>query len=519
MAKARVRKSDADGYTSAAIIINYLHDLFPDYAENNIDWFLHSGKQHGFSDLEAKTSYGLIIAPDSGSNDVEYHEKYAMTNTKVIILDHHEAETIQTPAIIINNQMCDYPNKSLSGAGVSWQFCRYLDSLKGTKYSNKYLDLVALGLVSDMMDLRFLETKHLVSEGFKSENIRNPFISGMAEKNAFSIGPKLTPMGAAFYIAPFINAMVRSGEPEEKEILFKSMLEFKAYERILSNKRGHKLGETEYLVTQALRTVVNVKNRQAKTETAAMERLESMIEEKGLLSHKVLLFLLEPDIVDKNIAGLVANRLMAKYQRPCCVLTKVIDNGNVSYQGSARGCEIAGVSHFKDICEETGVVGFAQGHQNAFGISLPESNISAFLSATDEALKDMADEPMYYVDFLFNNADFNRNNILDIAYLDSLWGQCVEEPYVALKRVKVTKDMVTVYSKRDLTLKITLSNGTDLIMFKAPQDLCEKLQSQQNGYYTMDIVAKCAANEFRGNVSPQLKIKDWEITGQSNWDF
>lgn len=510
---------DADGYTSAAILINYLHDLFPEYVENNLDWFLHSGKQHGFGDLETEIQYGLIIAPDSGSNDIEYHERYSSKNTKILVLDHHEAEQTQTPAIIINNQMCDYPNKSLSGAGVAWQFCRYLDMLENTEYANKYLDLVALGLVSDMMDLRFTETKHLVAEGFKQENIRNPFISGMVEKNAFSIGPKLTPTGAAFYITPFINAMTRSGESEEKEILFKSMLEFKAYEKILSNKRGHKLGETEYLVTQALRTVTNVKNRQTKTETAAMEQLENMIKEKDLLNHKVLLFLLEPNTVNKNVAGLVANRLMAKYQRPCCVLTKVSDNDIITYQGSARGCTIAGVSNFKDICERTDLIDYAQGHQEAFGISLPESNISTFLSLTDEALKDMAVEPMYYVDFIFNNADFKWNNVLDIAYLDDLWGQCVEEPYIALNRVKVTKDMVTVYSKKDLTLKITLSNGVDLIMFKAPQDLCEKLQSQQSGYYTMNIVARCAANEFRGNVSPQLKIKDWEIINQSKWDF
>lgn len=59
---------DCDGYTSSAILINYLHDIFPSYTENYVDWFLHSGKQHGLSDLklENHAEYGLIIAPDAG---------------------------------------------------------------------------------------------------------------------------------------------------------------------------------------------------------------------------------------------------------------------------------------------------------------------------------------------------------------------------------------------------------------------------------------------------------------------
>jgi single-stranded DNA-specific DHH superfamily exonuclease len=56
-----------------------------------------------------------------------------------------------------------------------------------------------------------------------------------------------------------------------------------------------------------------------------MEMLEEMIIQDNLLNHKVLLFLLEPGQIDRNIAGLVANKLMAKYQRPCCVLTKVTE--------------------------------------------------------------------------------------------------------------------------------------------------------------------------------------------------
>ena len=123
-------------------------------------------------------------------------------------------------------------------------------------------------------------------------------------------------MKVAFYVAPFINAIVRSGTQDEKELIFNSMLKFQAFDNILSTKRGHKLGELEQLVTQALRVATNVKARQTKAQDKGLEFLENMIEEQNLLDNKVLLFLLKPGQVDRNIAGLIANKFMAKYQRP-----------------------------------------------------------------------------------------------------------------------------------------------------------------------------------------------------------
>ena len=171
--------SDCDGFTSAALLINYLHDTFPTWVENNLEWFIHEGKQHGLSDCFnyiLKNEYSLVLCPDSSSNDYSFHKELKENNITTIILDHHEAEKISEDAIVVNNQLSNYPNKELSGVGVTWQFCRYLDSLMQTDYANKYLDLVALGLCADMMSLRSIETKHIMQKGFKEENIKNPFM-------------------------------------------------------------------------------------------------------------------------------------------------------------------------------------------------------------------------------------------------------------------------------------------------------------------------------------------------------
>lgn len=134
-----------------------------------------------------------------------------------------------------------------------------------------------------MMSLRSFETRYLITKGFKKENIKNPFIGYMIDKNSFplskadyvsaNIDTACTSIGAAFFIVPFVNAVTRSGTIEEKYLLFNSMLNHKAFEKVLSNKRGHKLGEKEKLILQAIRTVTNVKSRQTRAEDKGMEIL------------------------------------------------------------------------------------------------------------------------------------------------------------------------------------------------------------------------------------------------------
>ena len=531
--------SDCDGYTSSAILINYLYDLFPAWVQNHLRWFIHDGKQHGLSDCIAallECNYSLVILPDSSSNDFEYHKELYEDATDVVVLDHHEASHISEHACVINNQLSDYPNKDFSGAGVTWQFCRYIDSLMKTNYADEYVDLVALGNCADMMDTRSIETKHVINKGFKQENLKNPFIYEMANKNHFKLGSgDLTFMGVAFYIAPFVNAMVRSGTQDEKHTLFNSMLKFRAFEKIPSTKRGHKLGEMERVVDQAIRTVTNVKNRQTRAQDTGMELLEGMIESQNLLEHKVLLFLLEPGQIDRNIAGLVANKLMAKYQRPCCVLTKVTEiistevpgrvaplmSTKVSYQGSARGYDKSGITNFKDICAEIPSVIFAEGHQSAFGLGIEcgyleeefgaevyGEGILQFLQYTDEALKDMASEPMYRVDYLYTQDTVDADTIIEIAEMCNIWSSSVDEPLIAIQNLKITKGMLNFYKEN--TIKIILNNNVAMMLFNTDRETYEKLYSE-DGFVEINAVCRCNKNEWNGYVSAQLFIEEFEI--------
>ena len=388
--------ADCDGYTSAAILLNWLYLSYPDWTKEYTHYYLHDGKTHGLTPgaMEFIDDVGaeVVWIPDAGSNDLPQIEQLSKQERKVIITDHHILETPESPyAITVNSQIDGYPNKELTGAGVTWQVCRYLDSLNGTNYAESLVDLAATGQIADMAQLSSTETRRIITKGLIPENITNPYLHEMWKKNIFKLTDSPTDWGWTFYVCPMINAITRSGTIDEKILTFESMLLFKANEEILSNKRGHKLGEKEKRVEQSIRTSTNVKNRQTKSEKAGMEKLESLIKQNDMLKHKVLLFIIKPDEVEPPIRGLIANKIMAKYQRCCAVLSD--DGTNCS--GSMRGCNLTGIMDFKGICEASGEINWCKGHESAAGLSIPTANIEKFLIKTDELLANTAEEAIY----------------------------------------------------------------------------------------------------------------------------
>lgn len=515
---------DCDGYTSAAMFINYLTAINESYARENIDFFLHGGKEHGLKDLlENKTDleqYAAIIVPDAGSNDFEEQKFLSGKGIKLLILDHHECldykDAIECEnVILINNQACDYPNKNLSGGGIVWQFCRAFDEIKGYCYSSQFLDLCAVANLGDMMDYRSLETRMIILAGLKA--ISNPFLFHMELKNHFSMEKMggINYLSCAFYIVPFVNATVRSGTPEEKEMIFKSFLTLYAFEETPSNKRGHK-GEIVSLVEEAVRVCANIKSRQTKLQDEGMKRLEERIESDCMLQNSTLVFTCEPGEVEKSIAGLIANKLMSKYQRPCFVLTKSKskDDKEYYYRGSARNYSLNEIEDLRQDCLDSELVEYAAGHASAFGVSIAEKDVDNFVSYFNKCYN-VDSEPIYWVDYIWSTADIDREAILAIADMQSYWGQEIQESMVVVESIELSQcDIKLLSPDKHPTLKISLQNGVDLIKFSSSEkEYSNFLQSNQ--YLT--VVGKCKKNEWNNIITPQIQIEDYVL--EQIWSF
>ena len=505
---------DADGFTASAALVNYIYKVFPS-AMDLLSIQLHEGKEHGIEEkwLEeiVANEYKLVICPDASSNDYNQHKFLKDNGIDVLVLDHHDAEEVSENAIIINNQLSDYPNKTLSGVGVVYKFCSKIDELMKIKEADTILDLVSLGMIADMMDMRNFETKHLIQKGLT--RIENPFFRALVERQAYSIGETVTPIGVAFYIAPLINATIRVGTQAEKEVMFKAMLNHCAYDMIPSTKRGEK-GKTEAIVTQAVRNATNVRNRQKKARDNGFEYVEQIIAANNLDKNKIIVVQVSEDL-DKNLTGLIANQLMAKYQKPV-LLVRETDEGLL--QGSARGYDKSELKDLKSFLLESGFMEYAEGHAAAMGVGIYKDKVNALVDYSNTVLANYDFSACYDVDYEYMSNDFKAQDIIDIGSMKSLWGKGVDEAMVVIKGIKITSNNITLMSaNKNPTIKITLQNGTSLIKFGASQAEFESLKS--SGYTEIDVIGTCAINEWQGMITPQILIKDYEVVGKQDYYF
>ena len=505
---------DADGFTASAALVNYIYKVFPS-AMDLLSIQLHEGKEHGIEEkwLEeiVANEYKLVICPDASSNDYNQHKFLKDNGIDVLVLDHHDAEEVSENAIIINNQLSDYPNKTLSGVGIVYKFCSKIDELMKIKEADTILDLVSLGMIADMMDMRNFETKHLIQKGLT--RIENPFFKALVERQAYSIGETVTPIGVAFYIAPLINATIRVGTQAEKEVMFKAMLNHCAYDMIPSTKRGEK-GKTEAIVTQAVRNATNVRNRQKKARDNGFEYVEQIIAANNLDKNKIIVVQVSEDL-DKNLTGLIANQLMAKYQKPV-LLVRETDEGLL--QGSARGYDKSELKDLKSFLLESGFMEYAEGHAAAMGVGIYKDKVNALIDYSNTVLANYDFSACYDVDYEYMSNDFKAQDIIDIGSMKSLWGKGVDEAMVVIKGIKITSNNITLMSaNKNPTIKITLQNGTSLIKFGASQSEFESLKS--SGYTEIDVIGTCAINEWQGMITPQILIKDYEVVGKQDYYF
>lgn len=512
--------SDNDGFTSATIMYNYLKDLVP---ELEIDYVLHEGKQHGLEDhiknlMDAGKNYGLIILPDSSSNDFKYHEQLREIGASVLVLDHHLTdEKISSNAIVINNQLSpNYKNKELTGAGVVYQFCRYLDWYfkSDNTDADKYIDLAAWGIIGDMGSMLELENRYIVKEGLK--NISNKLLWALMEKQGYSItgamAPSrqqlieaMNPISVAFYIVPLVNAMIRVGTMDEKKRLFEAFLD--GDKLIPSGKRGAK-GTMEKAGVEAARECSNARNRQNKSLEVAMDKTEIKIHKYDLLENRVLFVRLEEDdTFPSELNGLLAMKLSAKFKRPTIVARLNKEGYN---KGSMRGMNQSALTSFKDFLTESELFEYVQGHDNAAGVSIPNSKLANFHKWANEALAGIDfGENCYDVNFERIAADGDLGAIIqDIGEHGGIWGQSNPEPLIHITDINITADDVQVMGKNKDTVKFE-KFGVAYMKFHA-KDLIEELKQFKT--MKIEVVGRANLNEWGGRVTPQIFIEDIEVS-------
>lgn len=497
--------SDCDGWCSAGQLYHYIRYIL-NY--KNIIYIFHKNpKAHGFTEhivgqlkeLEAD----LVIMADGGCGEMDMRKYHTvLTNgTEIVILDHHPfKEAYQDEVALVNcHQSGENTNPNLSGASVVYKFLQALSMEIGNQEETlRYRDLVALSLVSDLMDLRELENRVLLNEGANEINITNPFIKKLMSKN--KMDKYLTIEELGFNIAPLINATVRMGKDSDKEKVFRSLMG--AEELVESEKRGEKgKGILVPLEDEAVRIATNLKSNQDKKRDKAMEELLNR-ESNGMYDSKV--FMVDvTDYMDAEISGLVANKILDVVNRPILLIRWDEEKGH--YTGSARGLsESKELPDFKELCLKTGKFRFCSGHGNAFGVGISKNKLDEVKNALNEKLKDVEFFEGYEVDSEYSKA-IPLAHVKAIAKYEDLWCNSIKAPLFIVKGVSIKTENIDKIGNATYTFKVgdvkftknfgskvwyesviqseSLAFGGNIIA-----DIVCKFRKNKKGYYYCDIV-------------------------------
>lgn len=372
--------TDLDGTSSGAIITRYLKNF-----TSNIKTYIDEGKQHGLigQDIEKFHDVDLLIIVDSLDKDESQYKKLHESGTDIIILDHHAIKEIipyDKYAILVSSQR-NYGNPQLSGAGVTWKFCKYMDEQYLTGYTDELADLAACGLVGDMMDMTVMENRYIVSKGLSK--IYNPAIKkivGGFEFNSNAI---------SFSVAPIINASNRIGK---NDIAMKAFIE-----------------DDNKILLKYMRELKKCKELQnAEVDKILPNAIQSCEEQKD---KKMIVVFINTDY---GISGLLGNKLLEKYQRPILILKDCGD----TYKGSMRA---TGVDDFRKICNESGLAK-ADGHELASGIEIKKELLNEFTLYIEETLSELKSDSVVDVDIQLDISDITRKMVDLIKSIDKISG-------------------------------------------------------------------------------------------------
>ena len=512
---------DVDGFCSASEMYLYIKRLDSDYPVNYI---MHQrAKTHGLSDdIELPDDIELLIIPDAGTNDVEQCKKLNEIGIDILILDHHESEKDNPFALIVNNQMSErYDNKSLCGAGVVYKFLKALDDRLWNEYADDFLDLFALGNISDVMDMRSYETRYLTDLGLK--NIQNKFLKALIKAQEYSMNDIVNIHNIQWYITPIINAIIRIGSIEEKELVFRAFIEedefFEYKKRATKNSLAQTIQESIY--DRAARFCKNSKQRQDKLRDKGLEKLSNQAKKFCKNSDETKILLVDAtDVLHEGLTGVVAIKMAENFNKPVILLKRHRnERGEEVYGGSARNMNNSPIENLKDVINSTNVIK-GQGHANAFGIvDLPIDKKEEATRILNDILKDVEYDATYLVDYIFDIYEVDVNTIMQLSVFDNIICQGIEEPKIAVENIKLSRSEFEIFGKKEDTISFTY-NGIKYVQFKCKEgnQLYDFLQNawDDNKTVTFNIVGKPSINEYNGIRTPQVIILDNDIISTDN---
>jgi single-stranded-DNA-specific exonuclease len=482
---------DVDGATSTALVLRCLRA----FGFEDVEYLVPNRFDYGYGlspeivDVAAKRSPQLLITVDNGISSVDGVARANELGIPVLVTDHHlPADVLPAAAVIVNPNLkgSGFPSRNLAGVGVAFYLMARVGRMLeeqgqagAAKTPARYLDLVALGTVADVVSLDH-NNRVLVQQGLMRMRAGQsvPGIEALLKQSGRTLS-RCVSTDLGFAVGPRINA---AGRLEDISIGIECLLTDDA---AVANEYAHVLDQ------------INSERRDI--ESTMREQAFRFVDKLGEQRWPNCVCLYDKSW-HQGIVGLIAARVRERCHRPVIAFAREDEN---FLKGSARS--IPGV-HVRDLLEavsttKPGLIEKFGGHAMAAGLTLAVSNL-------DEFKKSAADQ----MHRLYPGADFSGAIVTDgplpdaalnLGFARSLrdagpWGSAFPEPMWSGDFSVLEQRTV---GENHLKLRVRPADGGNSIDAIAFNQAGPVYRGVVQLAYKLDV------NEFRGVENPQLVVE------------
>jgi single-stranded-DNA-specific exonuclease len=484
---------DVDGVTATAVLINFFadcgvscHFCHPDRFQNGY------GLKAELVETLVPESTGIVITVDCGISDLAEVNFLRQKGWQVIVTDHHQPpEHLPVAHAILNpwQEGCQFPSKDLAGVGVSFFLAmglrNYLQQQgywQGRTPPNlkKFLDLVAVGTIADMVPLRGTN-RILTKAGLEVlAATDNPGLSELLAFCHLQPGHPVNHEDVSFQLGPRLNAAGRMGDAKRASTLLSSKDSkiVKHLAEIIENENIARRELTSRLVSEAVNMVM-----------AQGENDKPCLIIHGRDWHLGLL-------------GIISSKLVELFFKPT-----IIFSGSGILKGSARS--IPGINIHETIAACADTILEYGGHSSAAGLSLREENLSSFVEMANEIvghqLADCEVQPKLNIDFVINDGT-NYSDLESACTMLAPFGQGNADPiFTTDKPCRLRNIQVIGKEKNHLRFSAYVAGRwIDGVGF----GFANLVNHALNGEALLSLAFNLKENRFNGQIKPQILLHD-----------
>ncbi|UKN00955.1 single-stranded-DNA-specific exonuclease RecJ [Paracrocinitomix mangrovi] len=482
---------DVDGTSSVALVYSYLTRTY-----EQVGYYIPDRYAEGYGvseqgiEFASDNSFSLIIALDCGTKAVDLIAKAKEEGIDFIVCDHHTPGRELPDAILLNpkQEACNYPYKELCGCGIGFKLVQGIQQSRGEDFDEIYdlLDLVMVAIGADIVPITG-ENRILAYYGLHVLN-NNPRIGFKQLLMLANKTGELSVTDVVFTIAPRINAAGRidSGNKAVELLLADTVDEVEEISLLINQHNEVRKGLDKDITNQALEMIAN--------DPALLNAKSTVVFNEGW---------------HKGVVGIVASRLTENYYRPTIVLTE----SNGMAVGSARS--VKGFNVYDAIDECSDLLEQFGGHFYAAGLTLPLENIEAFRNKFESVVSNYITKkqltPEIEIDCEIDFRDIFLEQRGGIPRFYRVMKQLAPFGPGNMRPVFVTRNVKDAGGSRvlkDEHLKLSLKQDeySDITVNAIAFGMAEWYNALQYG--AIDIVYTIEENNWNGNVSLQLVIKD-----------